>query len=292
MTSPMQAHLRIADIRPPMSFGDLEVDSRNGKIIGTDVRQSRCLHYGGKLLHPTVIMIHFTAGPGTASQSIKAMNDREVSAHVVLDRGGGIWQCVPFTRIAYHAGHGDWEGYHNTMNQHSIGIELCNLGPMWLTKNKQFVDSYGRNRTDRITIQVPHRNARLHDLKKLFGEEGYKRIVDQGVEKPDLANCFWEVFPDQQKRALQRLCSLLVTRYPSIRAIIGHDTYAVQRKIDPGPALEMEKLVAWMPQGRTILYQDDFQRSGYTSSLSTDDYLRNLTTSRTFGAGVIGRDIG
>jgi N-acetyl-anhydromuramyl-L-alanine amidase AmpD len=100
------------------------------------------------------------------------------------------------------------------------------------------------------------------------------------------------VFPDEQKRALQRLCSLLVTRYPSIRAIIGHDDYAVQRKIDPGPALELQKLLGWMPQGRTILYLDDFQRTGYAFSRTGDDFMRNLTISRTFGAGVTGRDIG
>jgi N-acetylmuramoyl-L-alanine amidase len=210
----------------------------------------------------------------------------------VVDRSGGIWQCVPFTRIAYHAGHGDWEGYHNTMNQHSIGIELSNLGPMWLTEANQYVDSYGKNRTDRIAIPLPHRNAGILDLKKLFGEAAYKRIVDAGVKDPDLHNCWWEVFPDEQKRALQRLCSLLVTRYPSIRAIIGHDDYAVQRKIDPGPALELQKLLGWMPQGRTILYLDDFQRTGYAFSRTGDDFMRNLTISRTFGAGVTGRDIG
>lgn len=290
--SAVQTHLRIADIRPPYAFGDLELNTKTGKMVGTNVRQKPCEHYGGRLLNPTVIMIHFTAGPGAASQSIKAMDDRGVSAHVVVDRAGGIWQCVPFTRIAYHAGHGDWEGYHNTMNHHSFGIELSNLGPLWLTPKGQYVDCYGIERTDRVAIPMPHRNARLHDLKKLIGDAAYKKIVDKGVKDPDLANCFWEVFPDEQQKALQRLCSLLVTRYPSVRAIIGHDDYAIQRKIDPGPALQLQKLLGWMPRGRTILYIDDFQRNSYAFSRGTDDYLRNRTASRTFGAGVPGRDIG
>lgn len=292
MPAGYQAHLMIADIQPPMSFGDLEVDLRSGILKGIKVRQMHCVSFGRHLMNPGVLMIHFTAGPGTARRSIEAMNDRHVSAHLVLDREGAIWQGVPLTRIAYHAGKGAWGGYQNNMNDHSIGIEICNLGPMWRTKQQQLVDSYGLERTDRASIAMPHRNARALDLKKLIGEAAYKKIVDKGVESPDLANCEWEVFPEEQQRALQRLCSLLVTRYPSIRSIIGHDDYAPDRKIDPGPALRLEKLLSWMPQARTIIYQDDPRRGGYMTTMDTPDYLRNSFTSRTFAAGNIGRDIG
>jgi hypothetical protein len=57
---------------------------------------------------------------------------------------------------------------------------------MWLTEANQYVDSYGKNRTDRTAIPLPHRNAGILDLKKLFGEAAYKRIVDAGVKDPDL----------------------------------------------------------------------------------------------------------
>ncbi len=284
--------MMITGIIPPMSPGDLEVDLRTGFISGTNVRPFWCLHYGGKLVDPSVIVIHFTAGAGGAKASIEWMNKAKTSSHVVIDRGGGIWQSLPFTKVGYHAGKGDFEGFHNTLNHHSFGIELSNLGPMWRSQKRQLVDSYGREQTDRSTIPVPHRNGGILDVKKIVGEEAYKKIVAQGIKEPNFNICEWEVFPPEQLTALQCLCSLLVTRFPSITAIIGHDTYARMRKIDPGPALQLEKLVGWMPKGRTIIYQESGHRSTYVGSLDTPDYLRNLVTTRTFAAGNTGRDIG
>lgn len=285
-------HHMIADIIPPMSYGDLDLDTRTGILWGTGVRPFWCIYKGGRLIAPSVIVVHFTAGAGGAKQSIDWMNKAGTSAHVVIDRGGACWQSLPFTKVAYHAGNGDWGGFHNTLNHHSFGIELCNLGPMWRTPKRQMVDSYGREQTDRMTVPMPHRNGGILEVKKLVGEDNYKKIVAKGIKDPNFNLCEWEIFPDEQTRALQQLCSLLVTRYPTITHIIGHDTYARMRKIDPGPALPLEKLVSWMPQGRTILYQDTPQRSGYTASLDSPEYLRNLVTTRTFGAGNIGRDIG
>jgi N-acetyl-anhydromuramyl-L-alanine amidase AmpD len=286
------SHMRIADVIPPMLYGDFEVDLRTGILSGTNVRPFWCIHYGGRLMAPSVIVVHFTAGAGGAKDSIGWMNKAGTSSHIVIDRSGGVWQALPFTKIAYHAGNGDFEAFHNTLNHHSIGIELSNLGPMWLTPKNQWVDSYGREQTDRMTMPAPHRNGGILEVRKLVGEANYKKIVARGIKDPNFNICWWEIFPDEQTKVLQRLCSLLVTRYPSITAIIGHDTYARMRKIDPGPALPLEKLVGWMPRGRTIIYQDDPQRVGYTSMRDTPDYLRNLVTSRRFGAGNIGKDIG
>lgn len=284
--------MMIADIIPPMSYGDLDVNMQSGIISGINVRPFWCIHYGGRLIAPSAIVVHFTAGAGGAKASIEWMRKAETSSHVVIDRSGGIWQSLPLTKIAYHAGKGDWRGYHNTLNHHSFGIELSNLGPMWRTEKRQLVDSYGREQTDRVTIPVPHRNGGILDVRKIVGDAAYKKIEAQGIKDPKFNHCEWEVFPEEQVATLQRLCSLLVTRFPTVTDIIGHDTYAPMRKVDPGPALQLEKLVGWMPQGRTILYQDSPQRTGYTSSLDTADYLRNLVTSRRFGAGNVGQDIG
>lgn len=287
----VNTQLRIADIVPPMGFGDLDVNVVTGVLSGTNVRQFPCIYRGGRLLAPEVIVVHFTAGAAGAKKSIEWMNKAETSSHVVIDRQGAIWQALPFTKVAYHAGKGDWEGYHNTLNHHSFGIELSNLGPMWRTPRGQFVDCYGREQTDRRAVQMPHRNAERLDPRKLLGA-AYDKIVAHGIKAPDFKRCEWEVFPDEQTKALQRLCSLLVTRFPTIRAIIGHDSYAPTRKIDPGPALPLEKLLGWMPQGRTILYQESAHKSSYLASLDAPGFARNLVTTRTFSAGNLGRDIG
>lgn len=46
-----------------------------------------------------------------------------VSAHVLIDREGGLTQFVPFSRRAWHAGVSRWEG-RERCNDFSIGIEL------------------------------------------------------------------------------------------------------------------------------------------------------------------------
>ncbi|HJQ58738.1 MAG TPA: hypothetical protein VJ890_17650, partial [Vineibacter sp.] len=120
----------------------------------------------------------------------------------------------------------------------------------------------------------------------------FEKIVKAGVAESKLhLFCYWELFPDEQVEALKRICSLLLTRYPTIRAIIGHDDYARLRKFDPGPALPVERVLGWMPQSRTVLPLYNFGRPGHTDDRGTPDFTRNWVTSRRFGGGVSGGDI-
>ena len=48
---------------------------------------------------------------------------KELSAHFLVDRRGGITQFVPTDRVAYHAGASSWRGREGC-NDFSIGIEL------------------------------------------------------------------------------------------------------------------------------------------------------------------------
>lgn len=49
--------------------------------------------------------------------------DLKVSAHLLIDRNGGVTQYVPFDRKAWHAGQSVFQGRDNC-NDYSIGIEL------------------------------------------------------------------------------------------------------------------------------------------------------------------------
>ncbi len=51
------------------------------------------------------------------------IKDLRVSAHVLIDRNGGLFQFVPFHRRAWHAGESNFEG-RKRCNDFSIGIEL------------------------------------------------------------------------------------------------------------------------------------------------------------------------
>lgn len=53
------------------------------------------------------LVLHFTGG-ATGKSSIKAMRERGVSAHLVIDRDGTVTQCRAFDRTAGHAGQSRW----------------------------------------------------------------------------------------------------------------------------------------------------------------------------------------
>jgi AmpD protein len=58
-----------------------------------------------------------------AHPSFSSLADVRVSAHIFINRRGGITQFVPFDRRAWHAGVSKWRG-RLRCNDFSIGIEL------------------------------------------------------------------------------------------------------------------------------------------------------------------------
>jgi len=81
---------------------------------------------------PDIIILHYTAC-SDADRAICMLMDpqREVSAHLVVDRSGSTTQLVPFNQIAWHAGKSTWKG-RESLNKYSVGIEIVNAGPLTL----------------------------------------------------------------------------------------------------------------------------------------------------------------
>ncbi|MBR5599627.1 MAG: N-acetylmuramoyl-L-alanine amidase [Alphaproteobacteria bacterium] len=71
-----------------------------------------------------VVVIH-AARQRNAEELIKLLEERELSAHYVVDEKGEIYKLVPEDCRAWHAGAGTWNG-ESDINSNSIGIELCN----------------------------------------------------------------------------------------------------------------------------------------------------------------------
>ncbi len=161
------------------------------------------------------VIIHYTAGGG-ANGTVSHFQRRAArcSAHLVIDRDGSITQMVPFDRIAWHAGRSQWHGL-SGLNRHSIGIELCNWGPLrghpgaWRTE----VGGYAID--DALVEVAAHRNEHR--------ERG------------------WEVFPHAQVEAALAAAQALVFQY-GLTDVLGHDDIAPARKIDPGPGFPMRWL--------------------------------------------------
>jgi len=77
-----------------------------------------------------LVVLHYTAME-TAEAALQRLCDPaiEVSSHYLIARNGAVFQLVDEAQRAWHAGAGCW-GNVNDVNSHSIGIELCNLGPL------------------------------------------------------------------------------------------------------------------------------------------------------------------
>jgi N-acetylmuramoyl-L-alanine amidase len=78
-----------------------------------------------------MLVLHYT-GMESANAALDRLCDSaaRVSAHYVVDEDGAIWQLVPESRRAFHAGVSCWQGERD-LNSVSIGIEIVNPGHEW-----------------------------------------------------------------------------------------------------------------------------------------------------------------
>jgi N-acetylmuramoyl-L-alanine amidase len=193
---------------------------KNGllQIGGNAVEQITSRNAGGKFgKTPKIVVIHFTAGGSARSSAewFRNPQNRNSSAHVVIERDGTVIQCVSFEKVAWHAGRSSWHGLVG-LNQYSIGIELANWGYL-RSANDGWVTSTGKRIADPF-IAV-HRNG---------NPDGSTRPIG------------WEPFPDEQFEAARNLVEALMGAY-GINEIVGHDDIAPVRKSDPGPAFNMAR---------------------------------------------------
>jgi len=167
-------------------------------------------NHGGRIV-PEYLVIHYTAGRSGESSARHFMDPQaKASAHIVLDRSGKIWQLVPFTIRAWHAGVSAWAGRHG-LNDFSIGIEVDNAGRLQKSGNRYQAWFGGSYEEDQV-IHARHKNEQS--------------------EFP------WHAYTERQLDVLMTLSKLLVERY-RLKDVVGHDDIAPGRKADPGPAFAM-----------------------------------------------------
>ncbi len=158
----------------------------------------------------SAIIMHFTAG-GSQSGTVGWFRNpkAKVSSHYVVGRDGLVVQMVPLDRSAWHAGKSKI-GEKTGVNSYSVGIEICNWGPLRQVDGK-FVTYSGR----KYEGPTPVRSA-----------DGR----------------YWEPYTDAQYAALLKLCEYLIDKY-EITHITGHSDIAIPqgRKNDPGGAFDWEK---------------------------------------------------
>lgn len=172
---------------------------------------------GGKIGDPTFIILHYTGGTSFDNAHAWLCNPRaKASAHLLIERER-IEQLVPFDHAAWHAGKSHWNTQahsYDGLNQFSIGIEMVNPGPLQHRADHALYTRTGQAWDPaRAVLAAP----------TIGGQERY-----------------WAAFDEETVESTMQVCQALCERFPSIEDVMGHDEIAPLRKLDPGPAFDME----------------------------------------------------
>ncbi len=160
----------------------------------------------------TVLVYHYTAD-GLIEKTAKFFQQKDkTSAHFLIERDGKIVQMVKLTDRAWHAGVSEWKGKKD-VNNFSVGIEICNWGPLIKKDGKYFC--------------WPNNYSLEY--------KGSNPFIDK------LGNV-WEPYSDMQILALIGVTKYILKEIPTIALenIVGHEHIALGRKQDPGPAFPWE----------------------------------------------------
>jgi len=177
-------------------------------------------HYNDKDRESTTgIVIHYTAAQDPLiTAEWMAVNDQvQASAHYYLGRPGEPNVCaVPHSKIAYHAGYGDYYGANP--NLLTIGIELANWG--YLKQKRDHYVTWAERKYEGATPQKC-------DHYKIPNQPGY---------------VYWEPYQEAQINNLINLIRALMDEYPQIQYIAGHNDLD-RRKHDPGPVFDWARIL-------------------------------------------------
>jgi N-acetylmuramoyl-L-alanine amidase len=174
---------------------------------------------GGKLAggKPRFLVIHYTAG-GSAAGTVNWFRNpaAKVSAHLVVGHDGEITQMVPFDTVGFHAGESRWKNVKG-LNSHSVGIEIANWGKLNRTAAGGWVSATGKTVAAERVVLASHRHS-------------------PGAEHG------WEMFDEAQVFATVAAAQAMVAKYGLAPwDVVGHEDISPLRKVDPGPAFNMDR---------------------------------------------------
>ena len=217
------------------------------------------------------VVLHFTTGyggEGSARYLANLLTDAKgqpiqakASAHFVVGRSGEIWQLMPLSDRAWHAGSATWRS--KAANSCTIGIELANLGPLF-RKGSGWVDWWGKAyhgavepnphpllTEQEVTVSAPAwlRSTLIRRWCKHAGIETPAVLAGEQVAFDGLA---FEPYQPEQLRTAEWLVGALADLFPRLRLrderpgelsrICGHEEIDPARKLDPGPAFPLQAL--------------------------------------------------
>ena len=183
-------------------------------------------------------------------------DDRDLSVHFLLDVDGTIYQTLDLKERAWHA---------TTSNDRSVGVEIANIGAYPAGGPNPFAEWYATNTAGEATLKYPNRFGSAGILNSAFsGRPARNQPVRGVIQGTDLVQYD---FTREQYAALIKLTATLCRIFPHLKCdypkdasgklipgklpddrldayqgVIGH-FHIQSNKVDPGPALDWEKLI-------------------------------------------------
>lgn len=164
------------------------------------------------IITPKYIVIHYTANNSfTGAINTLTNPNSKVSAHFVIGQKGELCQLAPCNVKCWHVGTSEYKGL-TGLNAYSIGLELCNFGPLSL-KNGEYYSWNGK-------------------------------IVSPSEVYTDTTGKHWNAYTHNQLTTTIDICKALISQYKTIVDVVGHSDLAMPRgrKQDPSAAFPMEFL--------------------------------------------------
>ncbi len=171
--------LKAAQKRSAKETGGATANNYEGLDI--TVRELEDGQYIKQILEKKQIYLHFTAGGPSAKGVINWWDSNEAriaTAYVIDGNDGVVYECFNPDYWSYHLG---VKGTRGKLDKASIGIEICNWGPLdekggkfygWPAKSSgKWISNYEIPENEVLKLDTPHR-----------GYKYYHKITDEQIE--------------------------------------------------------------------------------------------------------------
>jgi N-acetyl-anhydromuramyl-L-alanine amidase AmpD len=186
------------------------------------------------------VVLHFTAGYLKSDVFYLSKEGNKVSVAFVVSRDGGIYNLFHSGKWSYHLGKGSMGG-NGTNSKASVGIELCNIGPL-----KRIGDNLVTSYSDSDVYCTIADTDQYVETAQEF--RGYK---------------YFATHTDAQYRSLALLLRYLTKKYDipreflpedkryltnaevaAFKGIVTHINFRTDGKWDLGPGFDWDRLIA------------------------------------------------
>jgi N-acetyl-anhydromuramyl-L-alanine amidase AmpD len=199
-------------------------------------------------------VLHYDVA-GTSRDCFRILHDiRGLSVHFMLDIDGTIYQTLDVKERAWHAG---------PANDRSVGIEIANIGAYPTIENSPLAQWYANDPEEGYRLMLPPTKGTGGVRTPGFVGKPERLVVGE-IQGQQLT--MFDLTPEQYDSLIRLTAALSVAlpkiqlvypqnerggvisrtltpeQYASFQGVLGH-WHITDNKIDPGPALDWERVV-------------------------------------------------